>query len=616
MEPAIGDYGIIGDCRSAALISRDGSLDWLCWPRFDSPSLFAALLDREHGGSFVVRPSDPAETSRRYLGSTNVLETTHRTPQGILRVRDLMPAASEREKARELWPDHQVMRAIECVDGEVQVDIHCDPRPNYGGEIPAWRARGRYGFASADHAGTIFVAGDVPLLPGDAPGLHARVTLRRGERRYASILYSQGEPATMPAIGEGAERRITLTLDWWTRWADRCGYEGPWRDAVVRSALLLKLLTFAPSGAVIAAPTTSLPEQPGGTRNWDYRYCWLRDASLTLQALFDLGYDREASAYMSWLLHTTRLTRPELGILYDVYGGEPPRETTLDHLRGYADSRPVRVGNSAKDQLQLDVYGEVVDALYEYVQRGGILDRGTVRMVVGFGEVACRKWCEADNGIWEIRSDVQHHTHSRVMCWVALDRLIRLHEEGHVRVPIEKFRRNRDAIVQEVEARGWNPDLGSYVSTLDGRDLDAVLLRLGRFGYLDPRSARMRSTCRVIHEKLGTGPLLYRYLGQEDGLPPGEGAFGICSFWGVTAQALEGNEEAAAERLDRLLAYGNDLGLFSEEVDPATGMALGNFPQAFTHVGLIDAVLSIQQAREGREERRKGGRARTEKEEL
>ncbi len=616
MEPAIGDYGIIGDCRSAALISRDGSLDWLCWPRFDSPSLFAALLDRERGGAFVVRPSAPAETTRRYLGPTNVLETIHRTADGVLRVRDLMPATSEREKARDLWPDHQVMRAIECVEGEVLVEVHCDPRPDYGREVPAWRPRGQYGFASANHAGTIFVAGDVPFLPGEAPGLHASITLRQGECRYASILYSQGEAATMPAIGEGAERRITLTLDWWTRWAERCKYEGPWRDEVVRSALVLKLLTFAPSGAVIAAPTTSLPEHIGGSRNWDYRYCWLRDASLTLQALFDLGYDREASAYMSWLLHSTRLTRPELGILYDVYGGEPPSEATLDHLRGYAGSRPVRVGNSAKDQLQLDVYGEVVDALYEYVQRGGTFDRSTAKMVTGFGDVACAKWCEADNGIWEIRSDLRHHTHSRVMCWVALDRLIRMHEEGHVDIPLEKFRRNRDAIVQEVEERGWNAELGSYVSALDGSDLDAVLLRLGRFGYADPCSERMRGTCRVIHEKLGTGPLLYRYRGQEDGLPPGEGAFGICSFWGVTAQALEGDVDGAGERLDRLLAYGNDLGLFSEEVDPESGMALGNFPQAFTHVGLIDAVLSIQQAREGREKRRKEGRARTEKEEL
>ncbi|MGH7658691.1 MAG: glycoside hydrolase family 15 protein, partial [Gemmatimonadales bacterium] len=449
--PAIGDYGIIGDCRSAALISRDGSLDWLCWPRFDSPSLFAAILDPERGGLFRIAPAGDYTSSRRYMGETNVLETTFRTESGTLRLRDLMPAASEREKARDLWPDHQVLRALDCVDGTVEVEVLCDPRPDFGRRMPRWRHPNPDRFTSEWRDGTLLVHGDIPLEMGPKPGLRGRIRLKAGEHRYVSICHSAGEPATIPASGEGAEERISMTLGWWTQWSEKCRYEGEWRDAVVRSALALKLLTYAPSGALIAAPTTSLPEKIGGTRNWDYRYCWLRDASMTLQTLFDLGYDREGAAYMSWLLHSTRLTRPKLGILYDVYGRIPPAEKALEHLEGYAGSRPVRVGNGARDQIQLDVYGEVVDALYEYVQRGGELNGDTRRMVRAFGEFVCKNWDQPDHGIWEIRSECRNHVHSRAMCWVALDRLLRLHESGHLKIPVKKFRENRDAIAETIE---------------------------------------------------------------------------------------------------------------------------------------------------------------------
>jgi GH15 family glucan-1,4-alpha-glucosidase len=592
-HPAISDYAIIGDCRSAALISRDGSLDWLCWPRFDSPSLFGALLDQGKGGRFAVRPVHPFSAERRYVPDTNILETTFRTSSGTLRLTDLMPVCSEADKRRELWPQHQILRAVECPAGEVEVELVCDPRPDYARTTPRLRDRGALGI-HYEHRDTVLVLrSDLPLaLSADGGGVRGRAVLRAGERRHVSLVFSQGEPAVIPPLGAPAERKIRMSAEWWQQWARRCTYAGPHRAAVVRSALTLKLMAYAPSGAVVAAPTTSLPEQPGGSRNWDYRYCWLRDASLTLQALFDLGYPAEAESFLGWLIHTTRISWPELKILYDVYGRTDLKERQLDRLAGFGGARPVRVGNAAEGQLQLDVYGEVLDAVYQFVQRGGGLDRATARMLIGFGDTVCRRWREPDDGIWEVRAARRQHTYSKAMCWVALDRLLRLHAAGLLRAPAARLARERAAIGEEIERHGFDPGLQSYVSVFGGDTLDAALLQLGRYGYADPASPRMRGTLAAVHARLGRNGLLFRYL-EDDGLAPGEGAFGICSFWAVTAQALGGDRRGAAETFERLLGYANDVGLFAEEIDPATGAALGNFPQAFTHVGLIDAALTL-----------------------
>ena len=592
--PPIGDYAIIGDCRTAALVARDGSLDWLCLPRFDSPSLFGALLDRRRGGSFAVRPTGPVTSTRRYLEGTNVLETTFTARHGKARLLDLMPVSSEQDRRAQLVPDHEVIRAVEVLEGEVEIEVVCDPRFRYGSTAPRLRDRGHMGLCFEHGPDVVMLRSEIPLeRSGNQAGVRGRARLRAGERRGVVLAHAHGGPVVLPSDGERITPRIRQTVEWWQRWAARCRYEGPYRAAVLRSTLTLKLLTYAPSGAVIAAPTTSLPERLGGVRNWDYRYCWLRDASLTLRALGDLGYGEEASAFIGWMLHATRLTWPELRVLYDVHGESRLPERELLHLDGYAGSRPVRIGNDAEHQLQLDTYGEVIDAVFEFVRRGGRLDRTTGRMLGALGTAVCRRWREPDEGIWETRSGRRHHTYSKAMCWVALDRLLRLHDQGLLQIPVRVFTQEREAIRAEVEARGYSERLGSYVSVLDGEEVDASLLLLGRYGYAEPTSPRMRATCETIRHRLGVNGLLYRYLGSDDGLPPGEGAFGIASFWAVGCRARTGDLAGAARDFERLCSLANDVGLFAEELDPTTGAQLGNFPQAFTHVGLIDAALTL-----------------------
>jgi GH15 family glucan-1,4-alpha-glucosidase len=591
--PPIGDYALIGDGRSAALVSRDGSLDWLCWPRFDSPSIFAALLDTERGGRFRVRPTGTFRSERRYLPETNVLETVFHTASGTVALRDLMPVANEEDKRAALTPEHEVLRAIEGRAGQVEVEIVYTPRPDYARKHPDLTSRGAFGLWCGGPGGALGLRSELPLQrTPDGHGAYGAATIAAGERKHLSLVYCTDAPAVIPLLGDAARDRVERSIRWWRDWANRGTYDGPYRDAVMRSALVLKLMTYAPSGAVVAAPTTSLPEEIGGVRNWDYRYCWLRDASLTLRALFDLGYAEEAEAYLSWILHATRLTWPQLQVLYDVFGEAQLPESELSHLAGYANSRPVRVGNDAHGQLQLDVYGEVIDAVTRLAARGGHFDRDTARMLSGLGETVCRRWREPDEGIWEGRAGRFHHTHSKVLCWVALDRLVTLHDTGRLRIDSDRFRSERDAIRTAIETRGYNPRLGSYTRLFDGDDLDASLLTLPLYGYHEGTHPRMRATCQRVHECLARDGLVYRYQ-TDDGLPPGEGAFGICSFWAVECRAKGGDVDEATAAFARLLACANDLGLFGEEIDPETGAALGNFPQAFTHVGLINAALTL-----------------------
>ncbi len=593
--PPIGDYALIGDSRSAALVGRDGAIDWLCWPRFDSPSLFAALLDAERGGRFQIRPIGPYQAVRRYLPDTNILETIFQTSDGVVTLRDAMPVAAEEDKRAALLPEHELLREVEGQAGAVDLEIVYDPRPGYGQLRPALHDQGAFGWRCEVPGGLLLLRSALSLT-ADPGGTGARGVARiaPGDRAYLSLSYAADAPFVAPSLGDAARMRIDRAAEWWRAWADRGAYQGPYREAVVRSALVLKLLAYAPSGAIVAAPTTSLPERLGGVRNWDYRYCWLRDASFTLRALLALGYRLEAEAFLNWMLHATRLTWPELQVVYDVYGAARLPERELAHLAGYAGSRPVRIGNDASGQLQLDVYGEVLDAALRFARVGGGFDHDTTRMLEGLGRTVCRRWREPDEGIWEGRSGRFHHTHSKALCWVALDRLIALHERHGLDIDVAGFRRERRAIRDATERHGYNVRLGSYTQIFDGDRLDASLLTLPLYDYIDAAAPRMTSTLARIRDRLGWDELLYRYdAATDDGLPAGEAPFGICSFWGVECQALAGDVAGAVRAFERLLGYANDVGLFAEEIDPDTGAALGNFPQAFTHVGLINAALTL-----------------------
>ena len=490
------------------------------------------------------------------------------------------------------------MRRVECEQGEVEVHVHFDPRPDYGRAKIALRDAGELGLRLEMGSRLLTLRSDIPFAPAAEGGASARVKVRAEESIAFSLTYTAEGPAVLAPLGDLVSEKLALTLEWWRRWAGRARYSGPYRDQVVRSALALKLMSYAPFGAIIAAPTTSLPERVGGDLNWDYRFCWLRDAAFTARTLFGLGYQEAAEAFVSRTLHATRLTRPGLRVLYDVYGESTPREADLPHLGGYAGSRPVRLGNATRDQLQLDVYGEVIEAVTHFLRREGELDRETQQLLRHFGGYVCRHWHEPDNGIWEPRGRRQHYTHSRLLCWVALDCLLEVHSRGRIGgIPVEGFMEHREQIRRDIEGRGWNANLGSYTQVLGGDTLDATALLLAFHGFDEASSGRMRRTYQRIQERLGAGPgLLYRY---EQSFQGGEDAFALCSFWIAEFLATGGGTPEEAHRaFAQTAAYANDLGLFAEEVDPKTGDALGNFPQAFTHVGLICAALSLAE-REG-----------------
>ena len=588
----IGDYAVIGDGRSAALVSHRGSVDWLCWPRFDSPSFFARVLDPD-GGHWRIGPVGDHEVTRRYLEDSNVLETRYRTAGGAAVLTDLMPVTDEKDKCRRLWPEHHLLRLIECTEGEVMVEMELWPRPGYGLERARLRDAGRFGVRIETRDGLFLLRAGGPLEIAADGAVRSLVRLAAGQSMAASLTFACEGPAIAPPLEE-ARSLIAGSAAWWRGWCRTPAAEGPWREAVVRSALALKLMLFAPSGAIVAAPTTSLPELPGGPLNWDYRFCWLRDASLTARALFGLGHFEEAEAFVSWLVHTTRLTRPRLGVLYDVYGRRPQRERELGHLAGHQGSRPVRIGNAARDQLQLDVYGEVVDATAQLVRRCDHIDRDTRGLLLDIGDEVMRTWRDPDAGIWEPRGPLLPRTHSRLLCWTALDRLHALAMEGYLpRTRAAGYAETREEIRREIVERCWNPRLDSYVATVGGDEVDASLLLMPWYGFEVPGSSRMRRTHARVEAELGArGGLLYR---NRDPFTAGEAAFGACGFWRAEYLALGGGAvEEALAALESLLQYGNDVGLYGEEIDPETGEARGNMPQAFTHVGLINAVITLR----------------------
>ena len=589
----IRDYALIGDCRSAALVSKHGSIDWLCWPHFSAPSLFARLLD-EDGGYFSIEPQGAFETSRRYLENTAVLETTFRTREGTARLLDFFPILDQVDS---LQPMREIVRIVEGVSGEVVFEVSLDPRPVYGRTRVEPVERGPLGWHYAWSNEFLALRAEVHLSRQDH-ALQGVLAVRAGDRRRFALAYVQAGPGLYSSLGGAADARLHDTVRFWRQWTDRCTYRGPYRAAVLRSLITLKLLTFCLSGAIVAAPTTSLPEALGAKRNWDYRYCWLRDAGLTAGAFTQLGYLAEARAFLGWLLHATRLTWPQLQIVYDEYGKTKLDEQCLEHLRGYADSRPVRIGNRAHTQCQLDAYGQVILAAQAVTQAGGTLDPLETRMLTGLGQVVCQLWTLPDNGIWEAPDPRRHYTFSKFMCWVALDRLLTLEQEGILTLGAHapEFRRHRELLRVLIDDRGFSASIGSYVQEFGGVELDASLLLMPCLGYQPASAARMMSTYDRIHERLGANGLLYRYEPTSEGIASVEGAFSLCTFWAVEVLARRGEVSTARQRFEKALQGANEVGLFAEEVDPRTGEALGNFPQAFSHTGLIQAANALARA--------------------
>lgn len=593
MSSAIEDYAMIGDCRSAALVSRSGSIDWLCWPRFESPSIFGALLDSERGGTWSIRPRGAFISKRRYLGDSAVLETVFESGGAEIVVTDAMPIASEHDARTMLTPEHELVRIIECRRGSCTVEVRLSPRPRFGEGPFRVRDRGKLGLRFETPDGLLTLLTDAAESSASSDGgVTWSLSMHAGDAVHYSLSWTVDSPAVLPPLGAWTRASVERTLRHWNTWASRTCYDGADRAQVVRSAITVRLLAYSPSGAIIAAPTTSLPETIGGALNWDYRYCWLRDAAFTVRGLLELGHPEEARAFADWLLHATRLTHPRLLVLYDVFGRAPAKERELPGLAGYEGSRPVRVGNGADHQLQLDSYGEVIDSVWRIACAGIPLDKTTAEVIEGFGRYVCEHWPEPDSGIWEPRGRPSSHTHSLALCWTALDRLLDLQKRGMVRRRNENlFSAQRGVLAQVLRERGYNQRIGSYTAELDGTALDATSLLLGWYGFESPASRRMRSTHRRVMASLSPRPgLLYRNRTETSD----EGAFGICSFWIAEHLARGGGTLAEARAAYRATtAFANDVDLMAEEIDPQTGRALGNFPQTFTHVGWINAALSI-----------------------
>jgi len=580
----IRDYAAIGDGRTVALVARDGSVDWLCLPNLDSPSVFAALIDAERGGSFDLAPEGAYDVERQYLRDTNVLETTFRSASGVVRVTDAMALPD----GRQLEASRELVRRVEGLSGRVPVRWRVEPRFGYGLASTRIEARGPFPVAVNRGDAVAMCSWDAGRPVCNDGSVAARFEIREGERALLALLAADREPLVLGGR-EQLEARLDGTAAFWRRWAGGLSYDGPWKSAVVRSALALKLLVFSPTGAIVAAPTTSLPEAIGGERNWDYRLCWIRDSSFTLDALLQLGCRAEAHSFFWWFMHATRLTHPRLQPFYRLDGGAHAPERTLP-LDGHRGSRPVRVGNAAANQLQLDTYGHLLDTAALYATRGERLDRDTGAELAEVADFVCEVWRAPDRGIWEVRMPEQPFTHSKLMCWVALDRAARLATAGHLPARhLGHWRREARAIREFMETRCWSESRQSYVRYAGSQELDASLLLLPVVHYHEPTHPRVAGTIAAIQRELARGPLVYRYTG-EDGLRSGEGVFLCCSFWLVEALATAGRLDDGAAVMEQMLALANDVGLYSEEIDATSHEFLGNFPQALVHLALISAA--------------------------
>ena len=590
----IEDYALLGDCETAALVSRGGSVDWLCWPRFDAPACMAALLGGPEHGRWLVAPADPAaRATRRYRPDTLVLETEWETADGAVTVLDTMPPADGTPN---------LVRRVVGRRGNVAMRTELVLRFDYGAAVP-WVSKLDDGALRAIAGPSLVLLrtrapdGSPVELRGEDMTTVADFTVAEGETADFVLSYTPSHESVPLPIDAGAA--LDRTTEFWQEWAARCTYAGSHPEAVRRSLLTLKALTFAPTGGIVAAPTTSLPEQLGGMRNWDYRFCWLRDATLTLLALMDCGYYEEAGAWRNWLLRAAAGSPTQIQIMYGLAGERMLPEFELPWLPGYADSQPVRVGNAAHQQFQLDVYGEVVDALHQ-ARRGGLTDSSEAwsleRALVAH---VAETWAEPDEGIWEVRGPRQHFTHSKLMAWVALDRAVHSIERHGREGPLDEWRAARDTIHADICEKAWDPALGAFTQAYGNGRLDASTLMMPLVGFLPASDPRVRGTVAAIERDLLADGFVLRYRTDAqtaetgDGLPPGEGAFLACSFWLADNYVLQGRMDEAEALFGRLLALRNDLGLLAEEYDPRIGRLVGNFPQAFSHIALVGTALNL-----------------------
>jgi GH15 family glucan-1,4-alpha-glucosidase len=591
----IEDYALIGDCQSAALVGRNGSIDWLCWPRFDSPACFAALLGgNEHGHWSIAPAAQITRTTRRYRGDTLILETEFETEQGAVKLIDFMPVRNGQAN---------LVRIVAGLSGRVTMDMELVLRFDYGDAVP-WVSRmpDAKGIRAIAGPSLTVLCSSVPLEGKDLTTV-AQFEISAGDTLPFVLSYAPSHVGTPGKIS--AADALEETERFWHEWAARSNSCGAWTKSVRRSLITLKALTYAPTGGIVAAPTTSLPERIGGVRNWDYRYCWLRDATLTLLALMDAGHYEEASAWREWLVRAVAGSPEQMQIMYGIAGERHLQERDIDHLPGYENSTPVRIGNAAAGQMQLDVYGEVMDALYQGC-KGGLsrhdiawdLQRALLRHLE-------KVWMQPDAGMWEVRGPLRHFTYSKVMCWVAFDRAVKMVEGMGLPGPVDRWRKLRQEIHDDVCRQGVSATRGCFVQSYGSDELDASLLLIPITGFLPAKDARVVATVEAIQRELTVDGLVQRYRTQEsvDGLPPGEGVFLACSFWLVDNLVMQGRGEEARALFERLLGLVNDVGLLAEEYDPIAGRQLGNFPQAFSHVALVNSAMNLRAGAKPAEQR-------------
>ena len=625
---AINAYGVIGNCRSALLVAPDGSVDWGCLPDFDSPAIFCSILDAELGGYFQIAPTDSTiPRSQSYLQGSNVLQTRFVSATGEIVLTDFMPVKTlsawlYQEMNNDTWTQedgscHCLVRIAECRHGEMPITVTLKVSPNYA-------AAASKVILLADNAGAVVSGGEqhvgLGIIGADClssfsmwvdearakhPYLVVQATLREGERLLFDLGVGRSSKAARELVQTQLPQRnldaeMARTLHCWRKWLADCAYQGPYADWVQRSALVLKMMTYAPTGGLVASPTTSLPEVLGKGRNWDYRYTWLRDGTFTLYGLSLLGFTQETRAFLHWLRHLPFTNGNDLQVMYGIRGERDLAERELSYLSGYRDSKPVRIGNGAVDQKQLDAFGNILDCIHFYRRMGGVERYGETiagplwEMMSSLVEYVCSHWQETDNGIWEVRGGPRQFVYSKVMCWVALDRGIQTAQALNLEADLSRWRQVRDDIRAEILTRGFNPTIGAFTQSLNDNVLDAAILMLPLVGFISPNDPRMLSTVdRIIEQLTDEHGFVYRNL-SDDGLPGKEGTFTICTFWLIDNLTMQGRIPEARALFERLLSYAGPTGLFSEEIDPQSGIALGNYPQAFTHLALINSAINLQ----------------------